>query len=84
MSMCGAIEWYMQNFVRAKTGLEVEIIEPHPVCVSGVSLVPLGVLGWVFVFKDSKGGLKGIPIPLGIGLSMVDIAKEEWSRGAMS
>lgn len=65
-------EWYLQNYVRAKTGLDVEIIEPHPVCAGKVSLVPLGVLGWVFIFKDSEGRLKGIPVPLGAGLAMAD------------
>jgi hypothetical protein len=63
-------EWYLQNYVRAKTGLDVEIIEPHPICVDGISLVPIGVLGWVFVFKDSENKLKAIPIPLGLGIKM--------------
>ena len=41
----------------------VEIVEANPVYVTSVSLVPLGLLGRLLVFRGSDGGLKAFPVP---------------------
>jgi hypothetical protein len=46
----------------------VEIVEVNPVFVTSVSMVPLGLLGRLLVFRASDGGLKAVPVPFGFDM----------------
>ena len=56
----------MVDLVREKTGLDVVIDTPEPIVHTGVSMVPFGQLGTIYVYRDQDGVFRGIPVPFSI------------------
>lgn len=56
----------IKEFVKQKTGHDVEMLGPDPIIAGHVSLIELGVLGHIIIVKDSSGKLWGTPAPFGL------------------
>ena len=57
------------ELVKNQTGLDVVVDTPNPCFVTSVSLVPLGQIGVVSVYRDENQVLRAVPVPFGLTIA---------------
>jgi hypothetical protein len=64
----------LQSLIRPKFGDDVEIVCENPAIIGDVSMVSLGVLGSILVFRDEAGKKWAVQVPMGLGAPVKEAA----------